>query len=667
MTLGSAACASGRRGNALVIALLVVTTVAALGAGFMHITSSLATRQSVGIDSQRAFYIAEAGLAEGFQAVRMGRTGELGSVTAPARFGEGLLWVTATDTAEGQIRLESTALCGTGRASLALVIEPVDLALGFFADQDLIINSVLLLDGYDSSAATYNESVATSGPSAGELRAYADWLHKKVGNGDFDKVISGPDIDPSKKYKGKLGGLKKQELTELAEMQPALRLGYPEGHFKKGPIAGYVPPGGATEEEESEGPASTLGATTGEHGLLASNGNVQFMLPAGEPVEIWGDVKPGPGSRVTGLEGVTVSGSTDSRAAMVELPMVEVPDVELAMAMRHDDLMPLLVPSGTSGYDEIVVGSGAEIVLRGPSTIVIGELVLEPGAALSFDTRAGDVALYVTRSLDFQPGSLVGNSNEAPNQTTVQVAATFDDPLDPAVKLDATAQFHGTVYAPDSNVRIGSQFEIFGGVIARRLEIGAGARLHFDHIGTAGSPIPRILSWQVVELPNEVQTVFGDPFRMLGVKRDSLVELSDSHDLAEVQLDVTYVDTSGVTRTWSGTEDQFDWSKVDELESVTRDATRALEVSDDATIKSEPDVPETTEKSEPLPSGVRSGVADALEQYTASSGQVRTLLSLAPYSTEEWNCIKALDPGVAKTDLTLLKLAHRAASKTQGN
>jgi len=577
-----------RAGNALVLALLVVTTVAALGASFMHITSSLATRQSVGIDSQRAFYIAEAGLAEAFQAVRIGRSGEVGSIAAPARFGDGLVWVTATNTVGDQVRLESTALCGTGRACLALILEPIDQPLGFFADEDLSITSVLLVDGYDSNVAPYSESVVASGSSAEELRVYADWLHNEVGAKEFARVVGGAASGPNSKSTKGLRSFDQAMLAELAEWLPALRMGYPMGYSQNGPVTSNSPPGGAANADGSSAPSSALGVTTGRGGLLASNGDVEFTLSNDEPVEIWGDITLGTKGSVHGLDEVTVSGSTDPRTTEVELPMVEVPEVALAPAVRHDGLLPLLVPAGTSGHLEIVVGAGAELVLRGPSTVVIGDLVLEPGAALSFDTRAGSIALYVLRSFDLQPGSFVMNSEEAPDRTTVQVAATYDDPLDPAVKLDATAQFHGTLYAPESNVRIGSDFEFFGGVIARRLEIGAGARLHFDNAGAAGSPIPRILSWRVVEIPSEVRTVFADPFRVLGVERNSLRELSLAHDLGDVQLDVVYVDTSGVTRTWSGSEDQFDWLQVETLESAARAATRKIEVRAGDAIKPKP-------------------------------------------------------------------------------
>ena len=147
--------ATNQRGSALVLALLVVMLVAMLGGGLLQLTSAVSRRQSASVEQTKAFYLAEAGLAEAFQAVRVGRTGQIGSEVAPARYGNGLIWVDATETADGLVRLESTGMVGRGRSTLAFIVEPVELSLGFFSDEDLLIESAILLDGYDSEELGY--------------------------------------------------------------------------------------------------------------------------------------------------------------------------------------------------------------------------------------------------------------------------------------------------------------------------------------------------------------------------------------------------------------------------------------------------------------------------------------------------------------------------------
>ncbi|MEM8712192.1 MAG: hypothetical protein AAGG01_14680 [Planctomycetota bacterium] len=76
-------CAHGRDatrgGFALVLSLVLVTVVTGLCVGFVQMAASTAGAQTGSVDQMRAFYLAEAGLAEGFHAVRMGRTGQLGT------------------------------------------------------------------------------------------------------------------------------------------------------------------------------------------------------------------------------------------------------------------------------------------------------------------------------------------------------------------------------------------------------------------------------------------------------------------------------------------------------------------------------------------------------------------------------------------------------------
>ncbi len=69
-----------RRGSALVLSLTLVTVIAILGMGFVQLASTEARTQAHSVDQMRAFYLAESGLAEAYNAVRMGRSGQIGSM-----------------------------------------------------------------------------------------------------------------------------------------------------------------------------------------------------------------------------------------------------------------------------------------------------------------------------------------------------------------------------------------------------------------------------------------------------------------------------------------------------------------------------------------------------------------------------------------------------------
>ncbi|HUR27081.1 MAG TPA: hypothetical protein VM509_02755 [Planctomycetota bacterium] len=146
---------ANRRGSVLVVALLVVMGVAGLGACLMQLSVSMTRTQRQCVDTKRAFYAAEAGLSEGIYGLVAGGSGNVASSSSPARFGDGVFWVKAVESADGRIRLESTALCGSGRASLAMVVEKksdTTAALGIFSDGNLVVKGGSVIDSYDPNA-----------------------------------------------------------------------------------------------------------------------------------------------------------------------------------------------------------------------------------------------------------------------------------------------------------------------------------------------------------------------------------------------------------------------------------------------------------------------------------------------------------------------------------
>ena len=393
---------------------------------------------------------------------------------------------------------------------------------------------------------------------------------------------------------------------------------------------------------------SSQGPTTGSDGLLSSNGNITLASESGDPVEVFGDVKPGPLGSVSGLGSACVTGCTDPLSTEIELPVVEIPTVSLAMPLRHESMLPLVISAGTSGFESIEVGPDSELVMSGPATVVIGKLTLEPGALLTLDTRNGDVELYITGGMDLQPGSMASTSGERPEEVSVQVSSIPTLGTAP-INLEATSQFHGTIYAPETEVKIGTDFEIYGGVVARKLEIGPGARLHYDSSGFGGSAIPRIVSWKIIELPTAIRGQLGDPFTILGVDKDELEDLAQAHDLSAVWLTLTYIGLDGSEHTYSGTEDKFDWKAVASIVSVERDTTR-----------------ESEEDSQPPSADVRTSIQGYFDVITDKGWYqdgnlfVDLVTPLLPLSSDEWAALDALPdpmPADSRQDLIDLDIA----------
>lgn len=237
-----------RNGSALLFSVVAVMVVSILAAGFLQLALSVTRRLNSSSDTLQALNLAEAGLAEAYTGLAVARTGAVGSAEAPAVFGGGLLWVEATTHAGGLVELQSTAMYGTGRATLGLVCEPVPIgvgSLGFFTRESLRLNPDTRLDSYDSSQGTYLEQLNTPLNNQGVVGSNEDVV---VAPGDlvFGDVIHGP-TGKSEVGKGAVvtgSTSARPELEVLPPIEPpAIPLA--KAHVHTGGMPMVVPPGEA--------------------------------------------------------------------------------------------------------------------------------------------------------------------------------------------------------------------------------------------------------------------------------------------------------------------------------------------------------------------------------------------------------------------------------------
>lgn len=457
----------GKRGAALIFSVVAVMVVSILAAGFLQLALSVTRRLSTSSDTSQALNLAEAGLAEAYTGLGVARTGNVGSIDEPAVFGGGLVWVEATDHASGMIELKSTAMYGTGRATLGLVCEPVAIAvasLGFFVDDDLRLNPDVRLDSYDSSQGSYADQVNTS---------------------------------------------------------------------------------------------------LNNQGIVGSNGDISIA----SGITIYGDVIYGPTGKVDIASGSVVTGGTSARPELETLPPVEVPPIPLAKPVRYLSGVPMVVPPGEAGYEILDIGKNSTLVLKGPLTIVVGTITLRLGAQLIFDTTDGPIEMYVTESVDFNTGSVVSTTTQVTSDSLIMVAA----PQGKTINFGAKSQFYGFIYAPLAEVHISAQYELYGGLVCKALQLAAQGRMHYDTgLGaTLASTLPLMHSWRVVELPQQAAVNRMDPFQVLGLDPHALPTLAEAHQ--DQVLDVRYVAMDGSTDSYFGLESAFDWGDVKELLYGVRD------------------------------------------------------------------------------------------------
>jgi len=493
---------ASERGSALAASLVVVMIIASLGAGLIQMHGAMARRQMQSVDNKRALYMAEAGLSEAFMAVTHGKSGKIGSPEIPAAFGNGLFWVEATEQPDNSVALVSHGLCETGRFSLAMVvrrqISPVA-SRGLFGADSITIGEGSIIDGYDSTAGSFVSQVDVSLP------------HASTGQGAL--ITSNSDIQ----IDGATGGGKSGDGTrELS--------------------------GGAGE-------TSGLDATW-----------------------VYGDARPGPLGTVLSDPDVLVTGSTMPALKPQKVEPMEPPTgLGTLESMNVASVRPTVLSSAQVQLRKLNVASGSELVLEGPTTVLAMGLTLEPNATLTIDTTNGPVMMYVTTYVDMAAGSVLANHTADPTQVALVLGSEGeldydgDGVLEPSVSIASQGEFDGLLYAPRSDLAIPSDLRMFGVLNARSVDLAPGSHFSYDaamtHTGVAVTGLPGLLSWRIVELPDEPLVKRRiDPVRWLELQGITPTKSSEAFDEDCLHLD--YLDAAGVPQTYQGDEASFDWNQV---------------------------------------------------------------------------------------------------------
>jgi len=471
----------GRRGGALALVMIAVVAVAALSMSMFQLTGAVTKRQASSVNRKLSFYMAEAGLAEAYAGLVIGKTGTVGTELDPARFGHGLFWVVSTVNPDGTVTLQSTGMVGNGRAELSLVVAPAGqgvAALGFFSDEGLQVEPGVQIDAWDSEEGGYG-----------------------------DPPPEGTPLEP------------------------------------------------APVEEPL--------------GRLGSNGGIVLEGDSRLTTVIEADVTPGQGQELVVGENVTVTGSTRPALAAKTLPPVEVPVLTQTAGIAQGAGTPLLLQAGKSSLEFLTVKAGGQVVIEGPSVLVLGSLALEEGADITFDPTNGTIGIYVEGPVDLAAGATLDVVGEEAHKVVLQVAGAPEKP----VVLAAAGQFYGLVYAPEADVVVFPDFEAFGSVVARTLQLEGQVKLHYDeHLAVLAAEValPRLVSWRIIELSNPMGMAPGsDPFQFLGLDPALLGSPADRHQ--SVFLKVEYLDLLGNPQTYEGAESAFDWNQVTDVLEISRD------------------------------------------------------------------------------------------------
>ncbi len=347
-------------------------------------------------------------------------------------------------------------------------------------------------------------------------------------------------------------------------------------------LGGLLLGGGSAQEAETpDVPDARVGSSAG----------VSITGTDALPTVIRGNVVAGPNETVEQNGDVSISGSIETASGTTTLPVVVVPTLAQSRSILHEARTPLLIQSGSAHVPTLQAANGTQIVLEGPSTVVIDRLLLGTSSSLTLDTTEGPVELYVTQELTAGSDSSIITSTQDPTAFSLQIAGTPATP----VQLPSGGPIFGFIYAPEAKLILPSGMELHGGIIGDELEFLGPVSLHFDQYladMSELSSLPSYINWRLVEISQDLKGgVLGlSPFERLGVAQGALRSPSQSH--ADQWIDIEYLDGASALQSFSGMESAFDWNQVKETKELERDGAQVPKNSrDDLLLKSALDDP----------------------------------------------------------------------------
>lgn len=252
------------------------------------------------------------------------------------------------------------------------------------------------------------------------------------------------------------------------------------------------------------GSGSNQYANTG--GDVGSNGGISMDSNIG----VYGDASPGPGESVTGDLG-NITGSTTPMPNPIELPDIVVPSIPLTAASYTVSAATTL-SSGSYNWTNFTVNNSKTLIINGPATIVVTNFNLKSGANLIVNASSGPVEFFVLDDFKLNSNTTIRSGSQDPSHIAFNLLSdnildpgidvTFDEDL---VDFDSGSKLYGTIFAPSAEVTIDSNFELFGAMVARRVDLNSNCRIHYDErlatLNDGGDPVYETLCWRLVAKP----------------------------------------------------------------------------------------------------------------------------------------------------------------------
>ncbi len=241
-------------------------------------------------------------------------------------------------------------------------------------------------------------------------------------------------------------------------------------------------------------------------GEVGSNSSITLSQNA----RVFGDATPGPSSTTSVLGNATLTGSNTPEKAPVDMPAIDLPSVKTSGALTVSKNKATTIGPGTFHYSNLLCDTGSTLTVVGPTVLICDSFQLGSGTNFIVNGKNGGVHLFVVDNFNIASNVAMHSLTNTPSDLRIDLES--DNVLDPGIDVNfvpdtigfaSNSYLYGTVYAPNADVTISSNFQLYGSLVARGAHLSSNCQVHYDESlktkGPMGPPHYAKLSFRVLQ------------------------------------------------------------------------------------------------------------------------------------------------------------------------